>query len=137
MRRLFWAGLGAAIGVFAVRKVTKTAQSYTPRGLAHGLSDMGAGLREIADSVREAMAERDAELRQALGVDEGHLSPAQTRALIDDPTADLSDVLRDDHGDDDLTHPAERADRPTRPDLRAADQQAESSPRAGRHQAKR
>jgi hypothetical protein len=97
MRRLFWVGFGATLGVLVVRKVTKAAQAYTPSGMAQGLSgglsDLVGGLRELADVVREGMAEREAELRHALGVDTGtlpdgrELSPGQARALIEDPTS--------------------------------------------------
>lgn len=93
MSRLFWAGLGAAAGVYAVRRVTRAAQAYTPAGVAHGLSDLGQGLRELADAVREGMAEREEELRAALGVDtdtsrEGaaRLDADAARGLLDDPT---------------------------------------------------
>jgi hypothetical protein len=97
MRRVFWVALGATVGVLVVRKVSKTAAAYSPSGLAQGLSgglsDLGEGLREMADAVREGMAEREAELRFALGMDTGTLpdgrdmTPAQARALIDDPTS--------------------------------------------------
>jgi hypothetical protein len=95
MPRLFWAALGAAVGIYAVRKVTKAAEAYTPAGVAHGLSDFGDGLRELAAAVREGMAEREEELRLALGIDtdtagEGasgrRLDPESARALLDDPT---------------------------------------------------
>ena len=49
--------------------------------MARGLSGIGEGLREMAQVVRESMAERDAELRLALGVDEGVIDPEQARAL--------------------------------------------------------
>ena len=88
MRRIFWAVLGAVVGVLVVRKVTKTAQAYTPEGVARGLSGVGEGLREMAQVVREAMEERDAELRLALGVDEGVIDPRQASALIERPMAD-------------------------------------------------
>ena len=97
MRRLFWVALGATIGVLVVRKVTKTAQAYSPTGMAQGvssgLSDLGEGLREMAEVVREGMAERETELRYALGLDTGtlaggrELSADQARALIQDPTS--------------------------------------------------
>jgi len=96
MSRLFWAALGAAAGVYAVRKVSKAAQAYTPAGVAHGLSDFGDGLRELAAAVREGMAEREEELRLALGIDTDtpsttgeagrRLDPETARALLDDPT---------------------------------------------------
>ncbi len=87
MRRLFWVGLGATVGVLAVRKLTSAAKAYTPDGVAQGLSGFGEGLRELASAVRESMAERDAELRLALGIDEGAMDPATAQALIDHPTS--------------------------------------------------
>ena len=71
MRRLFWLGLGAAAGVLVVRRVTQAAQSYTPEGMARSIQGLGDGLRELAATVREGMAEREAELRAALGADAG------------------------------------------------------------------
>lgn len=76
------------MGVLVVRKLTKTAEAYTPEGVARGLSGLGEGLREMAAVVRESMQQRDAELRLALGVDEGAIDPAQAQALIDRPTGD-------------------------------------------------
>jgi hypothetical protein len=97
MRRLFWIALGATLGVLVVRKVTKAAQTYSPSGMAQGLSggltDLGEGLREMAEAVREGMAERETELRLALGMDTGtlpdgsELSADRARALIEDPTS--------------------------------------------------
>jgi hypothetical protein len=92
VRRLFWTALGAAVGVYAVRRVSRVAQAYTPAGVADGLSDFGDGLRELAAAVREGMAERESELRVALGIDadtagqDPRLDAASARALLDDPT---------------------------------------------------
>jgi len=88
VRRVFWVTLGATVGVLVVRKVTRAAQAYTPEGMAQGLAGVGEGLREMAQVVREAMAERDAELRLALGVDEGAIDPERARSLIDHPAAE-------------------------------------------------
>jgi hypothetical protein len=97
MRRLFWVALGASVGVLVVHKVTKAAQAYSPSGMAAGLSgalsNLGDGLREMAEVVREGMAERETELRYALGIDTATLpsgrqmSDEQARALIEDPTS--------------------------------------------------
>jgi hypothetical protein len=97
MRRLFWVALGATLGVLVVHKVTKTAQAYSPSGVAQGvtasLSDLGEGLREMAEVVREGMAQREAELRYALGIDTGtlpggrELSPEAARELVEAPTS--------------------------------------------------
>jgi hypothetical protein len=88
VRRIFWVALGATAGVLVVRKIASTAQAYTPGALVQGLAGLGDGLREIADVVREAMDDRDAELRLALGVDEGAIDPLRARSLIEQPTAD-------------------------------------------------
>ena len=69
MRRLFWACLGAAAGIFLMRKFTKAVEAYTPAGLGRSAAGIQAGLRELTEAVREGMAEREDELRAALGVD--------------------------------------------------------------------
>jgi hypothetical protein len=76
MRRLFWLGLGATAGVLVVRRVTRAAQSYTPEGVARSISGLGDGLRELAAVVREGMAERESELRAALGADANNSTAA-------------------------------------------------------------
>jgi hypothetical protein len=97
MRRLFWLALGATLGVLIVRKASKAAQAYSPsgvaQGMADGLSDLGEGLREMSEAVREGMAQRETELRYALGIDTGtmagggEMSPEQARVLLEDPTS--------------------------------------------------
>jgi hypothetical protein len=79
MRRVFWFAMGVTIGVLLVRKISRVAQKLTPAGVAGGL---GAALRELAESIRDfaadvrkAMAEREAELREATGLD-GSTGPA-------------------------------------------------------------
>ena len=69
MRRFFWACLGAAAGIFLMRKLTKAVEAYTPSGLGRSAAGMQAGLRELTEAVRAGMAEREGELRTALGVD--------------------------------------------------------------------
>jgi len=71
MRRLFWVTLGATAGVLVVRRITRTAESYTPQGLAGAVASVGDGIRVFADEVRAGMAERESELRGALGLDDG------------------------------------------------------------------
>ena len=76
MRRVFWAALGATAGVLVVRRLTRTAESFTPQGLAGAVASVGDGMRVFAEEVRAGMAEREVELRQALGLDaEGGTRP--------------------------------------------------------------
>jgi Family of unknown function (DUF6167) len=72
VRRLFWIAAGAAAGVYAVRWMQRTAESLSPQGVAAQLSaalrDLGEAIRDFSDDVRAAMAEREIELREALGL---------------------------------------------------------------------
>jgi hypothetical protein len=69
MRRLFWLGIGLAVGALVVRAVTKKAQALTPGGLAASARDSAAGVldtvRDFIDDVRDGMAEREAEIHAA------------------------------------------------------------------------
>jgi hypothetical protein len=70
MKRVFWIALGATAGVLVVRKLQKTAHAYTPAGLAESVQSFGDSLRLFAEEVRAGMAEREIELREALGIDD-------------------------------------------------------------------
>ena len=91
MRRIFWVGVGAVIGVLVVRKAGATARQYTPQGVADSLAGWGDGLRELATAVRDGMEQREDELRFALGIDtqtlpeDGRPDADGIRALLDDP----------------------------------------------------
>jgi len=75
IRRLFWLILGAVIGIWSFRKFSATADRFKPRNVAGsvgtGLTDLAYALRDFAADVREAMNEREADLRQATGLDGG------------------------------------------------------------------
>lgn len=66
MRRLFWIGVGAAVGVGATRKFHEVTQKATPAGigtsLGEGLRELGAGLGAFGAEIRAGMAERETEL---------------------------------------------------------------------------
>lgn len=83
--RLVWVAFGAAAGVVGVRKATKVARSYTPAGLRGSASGLVEAARRFADEVKVGAAEREQELRVALGVDAGAMSEDEARALIDNP----------------------------------------------------
>lgn len=73
MRRLFWLAMGVTIGVLVMRRLSKMAAKLTPggmaQGLAAGLGDLAEALRDFGADVREAMAEREAQLREGTGLD--------------------------------------------------------------------
>jgi hypothetical protein len=73
MRRLLWLGIGIGIGVVVVRTITRKAKAYTPSGLAHtaqeSVGHLAGSVRGFMDELRDAMAEREDEIRTAF--DEG------------------------------------------------------------------
>ena len=74
-RRLFYIALGATAGVLVVRKASQAAQRFTPAGVSQGVAGaiggLGDALRGFGEEVRLGMAQRELELREALGLDEG------------------------------------------------------------------
>ena len=65
MKRLFWIVLGATVGVLVVRRLTATANRWTPEGFTERASGFW-------QRVQQAAAEREEELREALGLDGRH-----------------------------------------------------------------
>lgn len=88
MKRVFWVALGATVGVLVVRKLSQTAQAYTPEGVGRSLQSMAEAMRDLAEVIRDGMDEREAELRVALGIDTGQISEAEARDLLENPTAE-------------------------------------------------
>ncbi len=72
MRRLFWVTIGATAGVLVVRRLSAAADRFTPEGMSRGLDGLGERFGAFADEVRAGMAEREVELRAALGLDGRH-----------------------------------------------------------------
>jgi hypothetical protein len=70
VRRVFYVALGATVGVLAVRRVSQAAQRWTPEGLAGQASGVGERIAQWWAIVQESAAEREVELREALGIDE-------------------------------------------------------------------
>lgn len=74
MRRLFWFGTGAGVGVggavWARRRVRRAVARYRPSGVAAevttGVRRVGVDVRDAWSEGRAAMHTREAELRQEL-----------------------------------------------------------------------
>ena len=83
-RRLVYIAFGAAVGVLVVQRATRAAKRFTPAGvqdsLASSFSGLTVAIRELSADLREAMAEREDELRATLGLDGTH-------DLVDTPGA--------------------------------------------------
>ncbi len=73
MRRLFWLALGVTLGALIMRKLSRAAAKLTPSALAQaglaGLGELTEALRDFGTDVRAAMGEREAQLREATGMD--------------------------------------------------------------------
>lgn len=99
MRRLFWLGIGVAVGVIVVRKATRTAQAYTPAGIASTLTESAGGLveslRSFVEDVRVGMAEREQEIHQAFA--QGEAFDDQFADLRDDPRIGDRDIFPEEH----------------------------------------
>jgi F0F1-type ATP synthase membrane subunit a len=69
MRRIFWLIVGVAVGVYAVTRLKKRAQQLAPDSLQQSAEKVASAIRHFGDEVRAGMAERETELRDALGID--------------------------------------------------------------------
>lgn len=67
-KRLLWLGVGIGIGVAVVRLVSKKASAFSPAGLAgqatESLSGVAGSVRGFIEDFREAMHEREDDIRQ-------------------------------------------------------------------------
>ncbi|MCD0444900.1 hypothetical protein LO763_14880 [Glycomyces sp. A-F 0318] len=95
LKRMIWVGIGIAVGVVAVRKLTKAAHSVTPGGVAERVGDAGAEMRHSLKAfwadVSEARQAKEAELHDAIERGE-----------------DITPLLADDEDDDDRALPGRR-----------------------------
>lgn len=71
IKRLVWFVIGAAVGIFVIKKVRDYLAKSTPEAVGQRLAGRAGSLGESAssfvDRARAAMAEREAELRDSLG----------------------------------------------------------------------
>jgi hypothetical protein len=66
--RGFWFVTGAGVGVYAVLKVRRAAEAFTPEGLQDRLSGLAVGVNLFTGEVRAGMVEKETELRERLGL---------------------------------------------------------------------
>jgi hypothetical protein len=70
MRRLFYVAFGAAAGIVAVRRLSAAANKWTPEGLATQAGGVGERIVAWWAEVQSYAAQREHELRDALGLDQ-------------------------------------------------------------------
>lgn len=75
MKRVFWFAVGAGVGIYGLMKLREYLQKSTPEAIGNRVADSATGisasLQDFAVSVRAAMAERETELRDELGLPQG------------------------------------------------------------------
>jgi hypothetical protein len=69
VRSLFWLSLGVTIGAVTYRKVQQLRANPGEGGLNRAANRLVDSAAHFADEVRRGMAEREAELRKALGLE--------------------------------------------------------------------
>jgi hypothetical protein len=83
IKRLLWLVVGAALGALAIKKVRDYLNKSTPeaigRRLVDGAGDLGEAAGGFIDRARAAMVEREAELRDTLGLPQPEDETAETQ----------------------------------------------------------
>jgi hypothetical protein len=74
IRRFFWFALGAGVAIYVFVKIRDALSKATPEAVsqrvAGAATGVGASARDFTERLRAAMAEREAELRDELGLPE-------------------------------------------------------------------
>ncbi|MFD4635543.1 DUF6167 family protein [Streptomyces sp. NPDC058284] len=98
-RRTFWFTAGAAAGVWATTKVNRKLKQLTPESLAAQAAnkaiETGHRLKDFALDIRDGMAEREAELDEALGLrnhPDAELPPVRRFAVIESHSSYKNDM---------------------------------------------
>jgi hypothetical protein len=73
--------VGAGITIYVVRRIDRAFDAASPEGIGRALNAAVDALREFTVEVREAMAEREQELRVALGVEPGTMDAEDPAAV--------------------------------------------------------
>ncbi|MBK8459568.1 MAG: hypothetical protein WAS07_09255 [Micropruina sp.] len=81
-KRFFWFTVGVALTALIVLKGKEYYHRFTPAGVTEQVEkaskDMGSWVADFIDTVSESMHEREADLRDALGLD-GETTPVQAK----------------------------------------------------------
>jgi uncharacterized protein DUF6167 len=100
MTRAVWFLAGAGAGLYAVVRVRRAAEAFTPDGLADRLAGLSVGLRLLRDEVLAGAAEKENDLRERLGVtlhETPQLPPAPSGGPATRTTSMASTTREGDH----------------------------------------
>ena len=68
MNRTIWFVAGAGAGVYAITKVRRAAEVFTPEGLRDRLAGLSLGAHLFSEEVKTEMVTRENDLRARLGL---------------------------------------------------------------------
>lgn len=81
IKRLFWFAIGAGVALFVIKKVRGYLRKASPQAVGRQVAGSAGGVtaaaRDFTGRVRAAMAERETELRETLGLDQEPESDAR------------------------------------------------------------
>ncbi|WP_306303023.1 MULTISPECIES: hypothetical protein [Arthrobacter] len=69
IKRVFWMSIGITIGVIAVRRLSDARETLGPAGLNRAVGSATDAVHHFTDAFRDAMNQREGELRSALGLE--------------------------------------------------------------------
>jgi hypothetical protein len=69
VKRILWFVIGTLVGVYVVTRLKKRVLVLAPDSLQQSAEKVASAIRHFGDEVRAGMAERETELRDALGID--------------------------------------------------------------------
>ena len=82
-KRFFWVAVGIGVAAVVVLKGKEYYHRFTPAGVTEQIDrtsrNVGAWVGDFVDTLTEAMADREAELREALGLDEATVPVQESR----------------------------------------------------------
>jgi len=81
MSRTLWFVAGAATSAYAITKVRRVAEAFTPEGMRDRLAGLSLGAQLFTDEVRHEADAKESDLRQRLGLlpdDDGVLDATTT-----------------------------------------------------------
>ena len=68
-KRIFWLLFGVVLGVYVVTRLRSRARQLSPAGVSNAVDKLADAVRDFGEEVRAGMDQREAELRDALGLD--------------------------------------------------------------------